>query len=223
MRFRQTLVATGAEMGRMSALTIENEPMLFNADRKFLDASQLNCPRAHEFLLLAKAMGYELDESRWSLDTRSHMLMRGWLPAIPGWHHDDVDRGNDGQPRYDLRMPANRRMLCVVVDAFDKPTGSLTEFAASTVVDVCWPTPEDAPVYRYWDQELRVDEALPTTRLESGRVYEFGCDDFHRAVPATSTGWRWFARLTFNPGPRPDGPKVRRQTQVYLPVVNQGW
>lgn len=160
----------------------------------------------------------------WSLDTRSHMLMRGWYPAIPGWHHDDVDRGPTGQPDYDAPLAEGRRMFVCVIDASDRPTGSLTEFfQPGQTVSVPWPVPTDQPVYRYWDAHIERESDAERFELISGAVYEFGPGDFHRALPARSDGWRWFARLTINPGPRPAEPKIRRQAQVYLPVTNLGW
>lgn len=161
----------------------------------------------------------------WSLDTRSHMLMRGHYPAIPGWHHDDVDRGSNGQPDYD-RTPSNdgRVMFAVCVDAFNAPTGSMTEFIErGSIVSVPWPVPEDAPVYRYWDAHIEQECAARRETLESGKIVRFWQGDFHRAMPARTSGWRWFARLTVNPGPRPSGPKLRSFSTVYVPVTNAGW
>jgi hypothetical protein len=157
-----------------------------------------------------------------SIDSRSHMLMRGWYPAIPGWHHDDVDRGASGQPDYDAPLDRHRAMAAVCVDASDQPTGSMTEFL-SGVVSVPWPVPEDAPVYRYWDAHIEREVTNKRIVLASGQIQWFTCSDFHRAMPATSGGWRWFGRITLHPGPRPAEGKVRRQAQVYLPVTNNGW
>src|SRR5262249_36308588 len=39
------------------------------------------------------------------IDSRTHLLMPGWFPCIPGWHLDDVPRTrSDGQPEH--RNPA---------------------------------------------------------------------------------------------------------------------
>ena len=230
MKFEQTAHVVAHMRPRLAA-EIEIEPMLYNAGPEL--AASAAGPMASELLDMAfKLPGWEHAAwGPWSLDCRSHMLMRGWYPAIPGWHHDDVDRGSDGQPIYDREMPPDRKMLAVVIDAHDAPTVALTEWAGTNpyptvdeaaVVDVSWPLPGDAPVYRYWDNEIR-SMNLPTWRALSGRVIEFDPYDFHRARPAERTGWRWFARLTLNPGPRPDVAKVRAQTQVYLPVTNEGW
>lgn len=223
MRFEQTWRTLDIDPLTATAAEIEAEPMFYNATRGFLNGDRTPRP------LTGRFFGALIDEcialgDDFSLDTRSHMLMRGWLPAIPGWHHDDVDRAEHGQPDYDKPLPANRIIYVVALDASDAPTGSMTEFARSgEPVDVTWPVPADEVVYRYWDHELRTGMRLNTTTLQSGQIAEFGAEDFHRAMPAMRSGWRWFARLTINPGPRDVEPKIRRQAQVYLPVTNAGW
>jgi hypothetical protein len=215
--------------GRLHATArqIEDETMFFNFTSKD-DIKPYSLARKFIAELTAnKRLDELLRTAPWSLDTRSHMLMRGWYPAIPGWHHDDVDRGFDGQPDYTsgINLPnPEREMYAVVVDALDAPTGSLTEFVCrGENVSVPWPVPTDAPIYRYWNQAIESEDDSETFRVESGRIVAFDQHSFHRAVPAESTGWRWFARLTFNPGPRSGGPKIRRQSQVYLPATNSGW
>lgn len=201
-----------------SARKIENEPMLFNADREFADRN--GGPILKDLLIQVSPLIPR--DAPLSIDTRSHMLMRGWYPAIPGWHHDDVDRGENGQPDYDGDwLHENRIMICVALDADDAPTGSLTEWVDEPV-NLRWPLPDDEPVYRYWDQQID-QEGFRTHTYPSGTIIRFTQESLHRAVPAAGSGWRWFCRITVNPGPRPDAPKVRKQTQVYLPTINKGW
>lgn len=222
MIFSQGWEAVTERVLSATAEQIEREPMGFNLSHSmaWLGGSDLT----FRFLdAVGNLMGGELPE-RISLDTRSHMLMRGWYPAIPGWHHDDVDRGPSGQPDYDAPLDPERVMYTVVVDALDAPTGAMTEFLhTASRVSVPWPVPTDEPVYRYWDAHLEAECLAPRVRLKSGVIYRFTQADFHRAMPAEGNGWRWFARLTINPGRRPAPGKVRRQTQVYLPVTNKGW
>jgi len=141
------------------------------------------------------------------------MLMRGWYPAIPGWHHDDVDRGENGQPDYDgdwLRK--DRIMICVALDADDAPTGSLTEWVDEPV-NLRWPLPDDEPVYRYWDQQID-QEGFRTHTYPSGTIVLFTQESLHRAVPAAGSGWRWFCRITVNPGPLVDPATVGVMAEV---------
>lgn len=77
---------------------VKNEPMLFSCDR---DASiALGGPITKAFL--DSLYPEFLNHPDFILDTRVHMLMPGWFPCIPGYHHDDVPRNNtNGQPNYD--------------------------------------------------------------------------------------------------------------------------
>lgn len=65
---------------------IKNEKMFFNSDLVF--AYENGGPITKSFI-------DNLPEE-WKtnsvFDSRVHMLMPGWYPAIPGWHHDDVPR-----------------------------------------------------------------------------------------------------------------------------------
>ena len=123
----QTWEAMDYPMPTATAAEIENEPMFYNANYDLL-VKHMDGLTGH-FLRRVRAFYPERFENKnWSMDSRSHMLMPGWYPAIPGWHHDDWDRGADGQPDYTLAMPNDRVIIVSVVDAIDKPTGSLTEF-----------------------------------------------------------------------------------------------
>ena len=72
-------------IGEMNPFTdeqIKNEPMLFNCDLKA--AYDLGGPITQEFL--DKVMDF-VDDEKVVIDTRVHMLMKGWFPCIPGFHH----------------------------------------------------------------------------------------------------------------------------------------
>lgn len=223
MIFEQSWFYLGKAVDPVTAAEIEAEPMLFNASLD--EALTHGGPITEQFVLRALVARAFLEGQRVSIDTRCHMLMRGWYPAIPGWHHDDVDRGASGQPDYDdAGTSPGRRMFSAVLDASDAPTGAMTEFfQPGQRVSVPWPVPEDLPVYRYWDAHIEREVTATRCAVRSGEIVAFGQGDFHRAMPAKASGWRWFARLTVNQGPRSAPFKVRRQSQVYLPVTNQGW
>ena len=84
----------GPALPKFSQDEIKNEPMLFNCSA---DAAwELGGPITRAFL---ESLG---SHQAVVIDTRSHMLMQGWWPCIPGWHHDDVPRSrSDGQPNYE--------------------------------------------------------------------------------------------------------------------------
>lgn len=61
------------------------------------------------------------------VDTRVHMLMPGMVPAIPGWHCDNVPRGESGQP--DLTKAARDQLNYTVLvgdSDFIAPTEFIT-------------------------------------------------------------------------------------------------
>jgi len=152
-----------------------------------------------------------------SIDSRSHMLMKGMFPCIPGWHCDDFYRPEyaNGQP--DLEgvneaAPAIHHLL-VLGDC------SRTEFLADD--SVVLPSPQEIiakhgsedPIYLHYDQ--LIEKLNPKTILvEPNQFYTFGPTAFHRGSGATHNGWRYFLRVTESNHRQPKN-ELRYQTQVY--------
>lgn len=203
---------SGGRLQTRTAREIENEPMLFRASLSFAMANGGEITR--EFL---NHFDPKIDAV---VDTRSHMLMRGHYPCIPGWHHDDVPRDtHNKQPNYDNPAYLSNHAMAVV-DASDAPTGSLTEFVAGRV-SVPWPLDEGATVYAVWDAHLGA--MRPSIKaVASGEIAHFSSADFHRGVAASAAGWRFFIRLTYNTGIKPDN-KIRKNANVYVPWSTAGW
>ncbi len=193
--------------GQLAARTqdeIRAEPMVFACD--FRHAQEYGGPITREFLGL-------LALSDWVIDSKTVMLMPGFWPCIPGWHHDDVPRTRrDGQPDYNAGGPAEHTMA-FVGDA------SRTEFIAATV-DVP-EIPLGRTVYKAWDRYL---EALapPTAFIEERAVVRFDANDFHRGTAATKSGWRFFIRASRYTTRKPANER-RTQVQVYLSDPSEGW
>jgi hypothetical protein len=163
------------------------------------------------------------------VDSRSHMLMNGWYPAIPGFHHDDVPRPRiaDGehfltapQPDYDEPAYLSEHLMGLV-------NGEVcpTEFA----IGECEmpPIPEGGLIYREWHNEvlrLLANGTLKSVQAESGKLIQFDWQTFHQGTKAVGSGWRWFIRLTRNSDTvnRPAN-EIRKQTQVYLEFPMEGW
>lgn len=154
-----------------------------------------------------------------SIDSRSHMLMRGWYPCIPGWHCDDFWRP-DGQPDLENLRPIKH--YAVVLGA---------EVSATQFVDqpIELPSPtelyevfdSDKPLYGYYNQ--MIDEGNPATKkVQSGQVIKFSGLDFHCGLPAEREGWRSFTRITVSDHREPKN-EIRTQTQVYLTRPFDGW
>jgi hypothetical protein len=193
---------------------IKNEPMLFSVDLNH--AHLLGGPITHQFLAHVRewAKGEKV-----IIDSRVHMLMRGWFPCIPGWHLDDVPRSRpDGQPDHaNPSYKAEHLMLC-------EGDASLTHFAVGDA------TLEDVPigggvVYGKWHYDIERlihDGKLREIEVRNGEVVAFDWQCFHRGMPATKSGWRFFIRATKNTT-RPVTNELRKQVQVYLPEPNVGW
>lgn len=172
------------------------------------------------------------NDDRVVIDSRVHMLMPGWWPAIPGWHLDDVPRsGPDNQPNYIApEYEAEQIALLISTDGKICPTSFL-----SGRVELPKP-PEGELVYEFWNREInaRIDRGeLREELFQHGEVVWFDWQGLHRANASTGNGWRFFIRATRGsrrpgdePGPQPSpsvplGPREglvmrRQESPVYL-------
>lgn len=103
----------------------EREVQLFQSDYKFAKqvVENRDCPWTKEFL---EELPEDWQNSNTRIDSRVHMLMPGWYPCIPGWHHDDVQRTRkDKQPDYFAENPIRAQHIMMLVGA----DVSATEFA----------------------------------------------------------------------------------------------
>lgn len=194
---------------------IKNETMLFSADFDFAYSNGNS---------LTKAFLDQLDKTKnWIIDSRVHMLMKGWYPCIPGWHHDDVPRSLiDGQPNYESPEYEADHVIMILGDC------SRTEFLKANLgfkkVEL------NKVVYNEWNIDINkhLDKAINSykdktvVQLESGKLYKFNCYDFHRGVPATKSGWRFFIRASTNTK-RIVKNEIRRQVQAYPSNLEGGW
>lgn len=97
---------------------IKNEPMFFNCDLDFIYKNGGEITKS-----FVDSMPEGWKQSDIVFDSRVHMLMPGWFPAIPGFHHDDVPRPEipvgqhfitAGQPDYDNPRYLSEHILGVV-------------------------------------------------------------------------------------------------------------
>jgi hypothetical protein len=207
-------------------MQLKNEPMLFNCDRS--SADWLGGPITREFLgMLPDGWG-----NGWGqpivVDSRVHMLMPGWYPCIPGWHHDDVPRTReDGQPNYGPGQNRSEHIMALV-------NGDVcpTHFAVGKAVFKM--PPPGSVIYSHWhrDVEWKLQEGeLTEVGVPTNRLVRFDDRSWHRGTKAAATGWRLFIRASryFSPDGDPveRGNKrtneVRNQVQVYMDSVNAGW
>lgn len=221
----------GARLRDWNQTHVKNEPMLFSATPKF--AWENGGPITRDFLSMVFGITLS-DDADWVLrdskrtgycfDSRVHMLMPGWFPCIPGWHHDDVPRTRrDAQPNYENPEFKSKHILALV-------NGDIcpTEFATGKVAMPH--IPEDTgPVYKYWhtivEQDIK-DGVLKREKVPSNHLIHFDYHSFHQGTRAIGRGFRWFGRLTWDAGyeqGRPYANEIRKQVNVYLEHPMEGW
>lgn len=194
---------------------IKNEPMFFNCDYDF--AMKNGGMITRKFL---ERLPPSWANEDFVIDSRVHMLMKGWFPCIPGFHHDDVPRsGKDGQPNY-INPEYRSVHLMGLVNAEICPT----EFAIGKVT---YQIPKGI-IYKDWHNKVVNDIFctlnLKLVRADSGRYIEFDDRTFHQGTKAISNGWRWFIRLSKNTDrTKTITNEVRKQVQVYLENPMEGW
>ncbi len=224
-------VVFGAGLPDFDEDAVKNEPMFFSCKPKF--AWENGGPITQAFLAaafgitLADYAGFKLRDSQvgnYCFDSRVHMLMPGWFPCIPGWHHDDVPRSrSDGQPNYDNPEYEAKHILALV-------NGDIcpTEFA---VGEASYPDVPlySGPIYKYWHEEVESDirdGVMKRVPVPSNRLIHFDYHSFHQGTRAVKRGWRWFGRLSWNAGyesGRPHHNEIRRQVNVYMDNPMEGW
>lgn len=219
MKFQSKLHEVGLLQAR-SMIEIKLEPMLFSAS---LDFAMENGGAITKEFIGKLPMAFR-DDPTACMDSRVHMLMPGWFPCIPGWHHDDVPRNtHNGQPNY-IDPPYKSTHVMALVNGDIAPTQFL-------VGEVEVPKPkEGSSIYKQWDDyietqrtNIKSDELrFRTISVVDRMMYQFDCDTFHRGTMAIKDGWRWFGRVSIGRKKRATG-EIRSQVQVYLPTINAGW
>lgn len=190
---------------------IKNEPMLFNCSKEW--AKKNAGPLTKDFL---KNLPKEWRNKEVIIDSRVHMLMPGWYPCIPGFHHDDVARDASGQPNYDKQPYTSVHILGLVNSEIAPTTFALGVHTLPKV--------EKDIVYKVWHNivtEQVSSGKLRELQAESGKMYQFDWQTMHRGQKAIAGGWRWFIRLTERRHNFTN--EVRNQVNVYLDNPVDGW
>lgn len=201
---------------------IKYAPQFYRADLDFIwkKANELGNLLMMELAIAIDNSKLLADFKYISVDTRVHMLMPEMYPCIPGWHCDDFYRPDGAQPDLQNVLPAKH--LALVLDA---GSGSFTEYLTEAA-DL--PAPEELvtidpdPIYGKYNAIIEEAVSLKRKTVKSGELAVFGPLDFHRGMPATGRGWRFFMRATGSDHREPKS-ELRTQTQVYLTKPFHGW
>lgn len=200
--------------GVVTTEQISDEPMLYSANLEFAMKHGGSLTKSTLEALFPHLHAWE-HPGHIVIDTRVHMLMRGMIPAIPGWHCDAVKRNERfGQPdvtSINLNMP---HFTCTISDNYAGVSN--TEFLNETLRLRLEKT-------RVWgslnDKLVEREKTLKTTQMRDGEIWTFSQRTPHRAMPCHNPGWRFWFRLSFMRSPAQN--KIRRQTQVY--TTEGGW
>lgn len=222
--FNSQARAVGGFAGRIKNESIKNEPMFFNCDLEF--AYNNGGPITRSFIM---NLPEDWNKDEVVFDSRVHMLMPGWYPAIPGFHHDDVPRPDipvgqhfitAGQPDYDNPRYKSEHILGLV-NADVCPTHFATGTAEFKEVA------DGDLIYRQWHKEVLQhieDGNLELWEAPDRTLLQFDADTWHTGQKASGNGWRWFGRVSR----KTDRTKkitneIRVNAQVYLEFPMEGW
>lgn len=225
----------GSKVHSYTQAEIKAEPMLWNCDIDH--AYKYGGDITKEFI---NNLPLDYSSGPVIFDSRTHMLMPGWFPCIPGWHHDDVPRTRtDGQPNYSDPMRSHHAMMLCNADIC--PTEFLT-------IDTLFKAPPiGTTIYEEWDSQI--DNMIHTspwikkqiTQCPDNQILLFTDRTWHRGTAAVASGWRFFIRASIHYDSQPDSPRnqlltwrrkergdgfkneIRTQVQVYLETLNKGW
>lgn len=222
--FNSQARAVGGFAGRIKNEAIKNEQMFFNCDLGF--AYENGGPITRSFIM---NLPEDWNKGDVVFDSRVHMLMPGWYPAIPGFHHDDVPRPDipvgqhfitAGQPDYDNPRYKSEHILGLV-NADVCPTHFATGTAEFKEVA------DGDLIYRQWHKEvLQHIEAgnLKLWEAPDRTLLQFDADTWHTGQQASGNGWRWFGRVSRNTDrTKKITNEIRVNAQVYLEFPMEGW
>lgn len=204
-----------AQLPEFTQDQIKNEIMFFNSGSSF--AKDNAGPITEQFLEIVENYGIR----DYVFDSRVHMLMKGWYPAIPGFHHDDVPRSlANGQPNY-YNPEYEAEHIMGLANGEICPT----QFALGdcTLPDIN----EDEIYYKKWHplvDKMCENGILKRIDFPGNAVAKFNSYSFHQAQQANKGGFRWFGRVSWNTERiKHITNEIRRQANVYLEAPMEGW
>lgn len=200
---------------------IESTPNLSRASME--NALLFGGPLLREVLQNCPLVG---DRPHTIVDTKVTMLLPGFIPAIPGWHTDGVPRGAYKNP-YDTGFPSmaaqldhTERGLFPRFHTLIVGNPCLTEFV-EVPVTLNLEHSEDPELYKEVSRQINQMKP-PTISQPEHRWISWSWWNLHRAVPATTRGWRLQIRVAEMYHPPLETGFIRAQNQVYV-STEFGW
>lgn len=204
--------------------SIKNEPMFFNSNLQYAYKNGGDITRSFIDNLPDDWKNIDV-----VFDSRVHMLMPEWFPAIPGYHHDDVPRPpintgdhfiTAGQPDYDNPRYLSEHIIGIV-NADICPTNFAVGQATFTQI------PDGEMIYRQWHKEVEYKLSTGELNIFLARdrtLYQFDWQTWHTAQAAKQHGWRWFGRLSRNTERAKNVTnEIRVNAQCYMKMPFEGW
>jgi len=222
VRFNRTPATVTGGIPQPDQEEIKLTPQLWNAD---LDTALLYGGDLTRAAL--GAMNIRGDKKHIIVDSKVHMLMPGFYPAIPGWHNDGTPRGHGGvntkaAPNFLLQESLSDVRYHLLVTG----TGCLTQFMDGPL-DIEVDNLDPGAYAKITAEVNRIAEAEPyrVWSMPSCSVIEWDWWSMHAAGAAKHHEWRFLIRVleTDHDEPQTDLRKIiRTQQQVYVPEVF-GW
>lgn len=222
--FNSNVIPLGSFASLISNDEIKKEPMFFNSNLNFALQNGGNITKS---FIASLPQDWLIDNV--VFDSRIHMLMPGWYPAIPGWHHDDVPRPEipagqhfitAGQPDYDNPRYKAEHIMGLVNANICPTEFALGKCEMSQIVG-------DDLIYRQWHKEVNEkleESSLTKFKAPDRTLLYFDWQTFHQGNVAVSNGWRWFGRVSRNTDrTKKITNEIRSQVQVYLEFPMEGW
>ncbi|QYC52552.1 hypothetical protein [Salmonella phage SSBI34] len=222
MKFNRGVVKFGNKIEKPSQDDIKNTQGLWNAS--FDDAFRFGGDLTRAAL---QAMNLHGDRKHIVVDVKTHMLMPGMIPAIPGWHTDGVPRGGKmspakGEPNIHMQEQASSPRYHLLVVGGDCPTKFIHSRNLNLNVDV----PNLYTGISSQVAEMEQQGFIDAYDAPDGQVVEWDWWEIHTAQQARAPGWRYLIRVTETDYLEPQTDLrlvLRNQQQVYLPTEKFGW
>lgn len=202
---------------------IKNTPSLWNASLS--DALKYGGELTRAAI---GAMDLKFDKKHIIVDTKIHMLMPGFYPAIPGWHTDGVPRGVELNPvgKGAPNIQAQEEMSTTRFHLLVTGEGCLTKFMNDTDVELEVPDTPDSKLYKMIsDQVANREKEFNIVEAPSCTAVEFDWWELHAGQAAKKHEWRFLIRVTETDHFEPQTDLrniIRTQQQVYVPE-SFGW